>query len=508
MKRFPLLPSCVTTTAALGLAGLLPTGIKAADFSEASRLAEVNDPEVLAYVNLQHDFKTLGDWLSRIHRAALQANPTAPPIPVDYQALFADLGLAEMQYALLASERSTDLPGSFLNQVLLELGTTPSGLFAIMSTENRPFDFAGRVPGDTDAVSQFQLNADALLQFARLTATRIMGPTGQSLIDAQMQAPLYPDGPTGAQLIELLSTTYYSASNLDPERFADSTDLSLAQLTGDFAYVVENAAELPGLVAPLLPPSANFSKVENDPHKAYRLPFEFTPDSQQFLYFSQLPDTDHLLITNSMEARTWFLADDSGITDHPDFQRMISQLPDQGLLFNFTSAKASRHAMKLVETALRETPDMPAQAQPFIAILLEALESFTGPTMSVLVRDESRLHLRNLAPYSQKTSLAIAGAVVPGVAAAIAIPAFQKVQEASTEKAVTNNLRQLAAASQQYFLETGESSVMAEDLIGPDAYIPQLQSVAGESYQNILISADETTLSVTLPDGSVISYSF
>lgn len=507
MKRFLPLPSCLAT-AALGLATLLPLGSQAADFSEASRLVDLKDPEVLAYVNLQHDFKTLGDWLGRVHRAVLQANPSAPPIPVDYQALFADLGLAEMHYALLASERAADVPGTFLNQLLLELGTNPTGLFAIMGTENRPFDFAGRVPGDTDAVSQFQLNGDAILQFARLTATRIMGATGQSLIDAQMQAPLYPEGPTAARLIELLSTTYYSASNLDPERFADSTDLSLAQLTGDFAYVVENAAELPGLVAPLLPPSANFSKVENDPHNAYRIPFEFTPDSQQFLYFSHLPESDHLLITNSLEARAWFLADDSGITDNPDFQRMSSQLPDQGLFFNFSSAKASRHAMKLVESALRQTPDMPPQAQPFVGLFLEALQSFTGPNMSVLVRDESRLHLRNLAPYSQKTSLAIAGAVVPGIAAAIAIPAFQKVQEASTEKAVTNNLRQLAAASQQYFLETGESSVMAEDLIGPEAYIPQLQSVAGESYQNILISADETTLSVTLPDGSVISYSF
>ena len=49
--------------------------------------------------------------------------------------------------------------------------------------------------------------------------------------------------------------------------------------------------------------------------------------------------------------------------------------------------------------------------------------------------------------------------VIIGLLAAMAIPAFQKVRQASQDKAVLNNARQLSAASDQYFLENGVSTV-------------------------------------------------
>ena len=49
--------------------------------------------------------------------------------------------------------------------------------------------------------------------------------------------------------------------------------------------------------------------------------------------------------------------------------------------------------------------------------------------------------------------------VIIGLLAAMAIPAFQKVRNASQDKAVTNNMRQLGAASDQFFLENGTNQV-------------------------------------------------
>jgi type IV pilus assembly protein PilA len=72
--------------------------------------------------------------------------------------------------------------------------------------------------------------------------------------------------------------------------------------------------------------------------------------------------------------------------------------------------------------------------------------------------------------------------VIIGLLATMAIPAFQKVRVASQDKAVLNNARQLAAAADQYFLESGVTIASLTDLVGPTNYVKALNTVAGESY--------------------------
>jgi type IV pilus assembly protein PilA len=72
--------------------------------------------------------------------------------------------------------------------------------------------------------------------------------------------------------------------------------------------------------------------------------------------------------------------------------------------------------------------------------------------------------------------------VIIGLLASMAIPAFQKVRTNSQDKAVLNNARQLSAASDQYYLENGVSTVVLSDLVGPTTYVKALNSVALETY--------------------------
>jgi len=72
--------------------------------------------------------------------------------------------------------------------------------------------------------------------------------------------------------------------------------------------------------------------------------------------------------------------------------------------------------------------------------------------------------------------------VIIGLLATMAIPAFQRVTQASQDKAVLNNARQLSSAADQYFMESGVSTVTLFDLIGPTTYIKALNSVASEAY--------------------------
>lgn len=78
--------------------------------------------------------------------------------------------------------------------------------------------------------------------------------------------------------------------------------------------------------------------------------------------------------------------------------------------------------------------------------------------------------------------------VIVGLLAAMAIPAFQKVRTSSQDKAVSNNLRQLSAGAEQYYLEQGVSSVAFSDLVGSNAsqYVKSFPTVANESYPAVL----------------------
>jgi hypothetical protein len=77
---------------------------------------------------------------------------------------------------------------------------------------------------------------------------------------------------------------------------------------------------------------------------------------------------------------------------------------------------------------------------------------------------------------------------------------------AQVERAILNNLRQLAAAADQYYLENGKTSATCDDLVGPTKYVKSLTSVDGENYRALQF-AQGKPLVVTTSSGYSISYS-
>jgi type IV pilus assembly protein PilA len=85
--------------------------------------------------------------------------------------------------------------------------------------------------------------------------------------------------------------------------------------------------------------------------------------------------------------------------------------------------------------------------------------------------------------------------VIIGLLAAMAIPAFQKVRASSQDKTVTNNLRQIGAGADQYFLEKGVSSVNSSELLGAENYVKTVITVANETYYQTLLQGSAITAS-------------
>jgi type IV pilus assembly protein PilA len=84
--------------------------------------------------------------------------------------------------------------------------------------------------------------------------------------------------------------------------------------------------------------------------------------------------------------------------------------------------------------------------------------------------------------------------VIIGLLATMAIPAFKKVRQASQDKAILNNARQLSAAADQYFLEYGASTASISELVGTSNYVKAIQLVANETYPDVYTQAQAMTI--------------
>ena len=88
--------------------------------------------------------------------------------------------------------------------------------------------------------------------------------------------------------------------------------------------------------------------------------------------------------------------------------------------------------------------------------------------------------------------------VIIGLLAVMAIPAFNKVRKTSQTNAITNNLRQIASAADQFYIQTGTTTATYADLVGTDKFVKALQPVAGENYSAIFpVNQGFNSLSIT-----------
>lgn len=77
----------------------------------------------------------------------------------------------------------------------------------------------------------------------------------------------------------------------------------------------------------------------------------------------------------------------------------------------------------------------------------------------------------------------LAAIMVVGLLASMSIPAFQKVRQASIERACINNKIQLNSAADMLQVETGRAPTSLSQIVGPDKYIPKMHPCpAGGTY--------------------------
>ena len=108
-------------------------------------------------------------------------------------------------------------------------------------------------------------------------------------------------------------------------------------------------------------------------------------------------------------------------------------------------------------------------------------------------QSKQKLQLEKLNPFIEKHS--------PKASA------YERVRRTSQEKTILNNLRMLASAADQYFLENGVNDVEIEQLIGPGKYIKELKPVDGEDYSELDLSMDASEWTIVSEGGITVNFS-
>lgn len=85
--------------------------------------------------------------------------------------------------------------------------------------------------------------------------------------------------------------------------------------------------------------------------------------------------------------------------------------------------------------------------------------------------------------------------------------AYEGGRRTSQEKTILNNLRMLASAADQYFLENGVNDVEIDQLIGPGKYIKELKPVDGEDYSELDLSMDANEWTIVSEGGITVNFS-
>ena len=197
-------------------------------------------------------------------------------------------------------------------------------------------------------------------------------------------------------------------------------------------------------------------------------------------------------------------AQKSGLGQSAEFQRALTHVGSEGNGLTYVNPGFFAQLRRI--EALN--PNLPPEAKSTLGFVLGQLPSPGQPMVAVRTNLPDGVLVRSYLNRSLKQDVAMVAVYNPvtiGFLAAMAIPAFQKVRMASQEKVVLNNLRQLAAAADQFYLEKGVRTATYGDLVGPDRYIKELQPVAGENYQQLRF-VEGQPLRVRLASGQVIQY--
>jgi hypothetical protein len=452
------------------------------------------------YVDVDGDvLKIAGTFTEVMKQMAAQKGFPVSQLKQDYGELSAMLGLTDIKAVGFSSV--PDGTGFFRNRAFVHIPAERRGLLAGLGGKPGPFARVGLAPADTDFYFESEVDLPAVYSAIRDMTAKVGGDEAAQTMEAQLKLAGEKAAFSVYNFIQGLKGRATMVMRFDPDKQLNLPGRQPLVLPSTaFVICLDGVASA---VEPTLAKAGQVFQVSEEGGVKY---YEFgMPLPLEGIKPVFAIEGGAVYFATSRKFLQECRANQGGLATQPAFKEALAHVGDTGNGLMYVSPRFFDQLRRI--EALN--PQMPPETKQAFAMATRWIPKIDRPLVTVRTNLPDGILINSYWNRSMKQEIAMAGVYNPvtiGLMAAMAIPAFQKVRQASQEKAVVNNLRQLSAAADQFYLETNKTSATYADLVGPDKYIRQINPVAGENYTGIIFKRD-APLRVNVPSlKKVVSY--
>jgi type IV pilus assembly protein PilA len=451
---------------------------RSAHFEAVARHLELGGT-LFGYMDVDGDALKLADSLKQIvTRVAVVQPQLKPYAEKDFGAIVNTLGFTDIKAVGLSSV--PDGTGYFRNRVFLYAPSPRRGLLAGLGGAPAAFQRLNWAAADTDIYCESEIDLPAVYK----TVFQVVNQVGGAEASGKFERSLADAGRSAAfsalKLIQNWKGRMVMIGRFDGDK-TFSFPAAQPVIIPAFSLLIAIDGVAPA-VRDALDKLPMFEATETGGRRIY------TP--RQPLPVSGLSpvlaiDGSTLLFATTPEYLNACLGGQGGLAQNPAFQAALAHVGAKGNELTYCTPRLFSRLRDLPSL----NPNLPVQQKDILQMALANLPQLKQGLVSVRSNLPDGILIDSYSNASLKKNLVLLTAYNPmtvGLMAAMAIPAFQKVRASSQEKTVLNNLRQLSAAADQYYLETGTVTAKYDDLVGPDKYIRQLQAIGGEDYRTLV----------------------
>jgi type IV pilus assembly protein PilA len=476
---------------------LVKEGERSRNFAAVNKHLELGGT-LYGYVDVDGDLLKLTGQLQGFATDVAKTQPGAGMVAQqDLAAIVTMLGLTDVK--ALGVSSVPDGSGFFRNRVFVYTGGERHGLMAGLGGKPAPFKHLGLAPADASLFGESELDLAVVYRTLKEVVVKIAGePAGN-----QLEAALKKAGEAATisylDLIYGLKGRSAVVMRVDAEKtFRTPGREGIEFPAFSLLACVEGVGQI---VESSLAKARELRRNDSGSLHVYELTQKFPIEGLQPVI---VVDGSMLYVTTSLAFLNECREQKAGLAQSAEFKTALAQLGTEGNGLTFVSPRLFSRIREIEKL----NPNLPVQAKSVLNLMLAQMPQPDRPLVSVRTNMEDGILVRSYLSRSMKQDIAAISVYNPltvGLLAAMAIPAFQKVTMASQEKAVLNNLRQLAAAADQHYLETGTTTATYDQLVGPTRYIRVLNPVAGENYRALRFQQGRP-LSVRLRNGKMVEY--
>ncbi len=496
---------------------LVPEAERSRHFAAVTSNLELGGT-LYAYADVDGDALELADSVQAMVQQFAVAQPQAAHLAnQDFKALFSELGLNDVKAFGISSVRETS--GIYRNRTFIYTPDGRHGLLAVLG--GQPGRFVGQrlAPPDADFYTECEFDVSALYDTIKTVVGKVSGPEAEVSMEKQLKEAGAQSGYSVLDLIEGLKGRLMIIIRMDPTSALAIPGPQQAFVPGFQAFVSVDG------IGPAL---------EGAFEKDKSLSASISGSRHLFGYRTPSPVVG-LQPVLAVEGKTFYFATSpsfldeclnrsSGLETNPQFAAGLTALGPDG---NGLTWVTPRFFSRLGAIGQMNPHAAPAMRRAF-DIFAKNLPAVNQPLLSVRTNLPDGILVRSNWNRSLKSNVAmftIYNPVTVGLLAAMAIPAFQKVRMASQQKAAMNrasvmpprepvnsttdaivaNLRTLDEAADKFYAEHNATTTTLDQLVGPDKYVPSINSVAGEDYRTVLFKKGRP-LRLFLRDGRMIMY--